>query len=61
LRAADDKSRSLIGKASWRHLVNVISWSGHASLFTFPKHIRKKRPSRAGSVMYITDKPSSTN
>jgi hypothetical protein len=34
--------------------VNVISWSGHASLFTFPKHTRKKRASRRrlGNVHY---------
>ena len=38
---------------------NVINWSGHASLLTFPKPTRKKRPTRAGgrtrSVIYITD------
>jgi hypothetical protein len=32
----------LIGRASWRHLVNVISWSGRASLFTSPTHTGKK-------------------
>jgi hypothetical protein len=51
LRAAGGKSRYLIGWASWRYLVNAIGWCGHASLFTFPKHTRKKRK----SVMYITD------
>jgi len=40
LRAAGGKSRYLIGRASWRHLVNAISWSGRASLFTFPKPTR---------------------
>ena len=29
-RAADGKSRYLIGSASWRHLANVICWSGRA-------------------------------
>ncbi len=32
------QSRSLIGRASRRHLANVISWFGRASLFIFPKH-----------------------
>src|SRR5580693_4206446 len=32
----------------------MLSWSGRASLFTFPKHTHKKR-ARTGSVMYITD------
>jgi hypothetical protein len=32
----------LIGRAWWRHLANVIYWSGRASLLTFPKHTRKK-------------------
>src|ERR1700687_5779373 len=43
LIAADGKSRYLIGRASWRNLANVISWSGRASLLTFPKHTRKNR------------------
>ena len=39
----------------WRHLANVISWSGRASLLTYPKHTRKITPVRTVSVMYITD------
>jgi hypothetical protein len=40
--------------------VNVISWSGRASLFTFPKHTHKKlAPTK--SVMYITDNIPSTS
>ena len=30
--------------------MNVISWSGRASVFTFPKHTRKK--ARIGNVHY---------
>ena len=44
----------LIGRASRRHLANVISWSGRAWLFTFPKPTRDKAASYY-SVMYITD------
>ena len=40
------------------NLVNVISWSKRASLFTFPKHTRNKVGSPPGSVMYITDSKS---
>jgi hypothetical protein len=39
--------------------VNATSWSGRASLFTFPKHTRKKRASTE-SVIYITDNTSPT-
>jgi CRP-like cAMP-binding protein len=46
--AADSKSRYLIAKASWRNLANVISWSGRASLPTFPKPTRKKATASAG-------------
>ena len=40
--------------------VNVISWSGRASLFTFPKHTSKKLAATK-SVMYITDNIPSTS
>jgi CRP-like cAMP-binding protein len=46
--AADSKSRYLIAKSSWRNLANVISWSGRASLPTFPKPTRKKATASAG-------------
>jgi CRP-like cAMP-binding protein len=39
-------------QASWRHLVNAISWSGRASPFTFPKHTHKSEPHRIGNVGY---------
>ena len=43
----------VIGRASWRHLVNVISWSERASLFIFPKHTHNKRAhTRFGNVGY---------
>jgi hypothetical protein len=45
---------SLIERASRRHLANAISWSAHASLFTFPRHTGDKVSIRV--VMYITDK-----
>src|ERR1035437_7728463 len=60
MSAADGKSRYSIGRASRRHLVNVIGWSASASLFTFPKHTHNKlAPHR--SVMYITDNRPSTS
>ena len=43
---AREESRSLIGRASRRHPANAISWSGRASLLTFPKHTRKIASSR---------------
>jgi hypothetical protein len=32
--------------------VNVISWSGRASLFTFPKHTHNASPHLIGNVHY---------
>ena len=37
------------------HLANAISWSGRASLFTFPKHTGDIASFPTVSVMYITD------
>ena len=50
-----------IGRASRRHLANVICWFGRGSLCTFPKHIHKNSAFRPHSVMYITDDIPSTS
>ena len=49
---ADGKSRYLIGRASQRHLVNVIGWFARASLFTFPRHTGDIVATRVGNVHY---------
>src|SRR4249919_4167649 len=59
LSAAAGRSRYLIGRASSKNLVNVISWLERASLFTFPKHTHNKKWTLPiESVMYITDSTS---
>src|ERR1700687_3659132 len=49
------KSRLSIGRASWRLLVNVISWSERALLIIFLEHIKNNSKLAADFVMYITD------
>jgi hypothetical protein len=43
----ESRARNLIGRASRRHLANVISWFESASPLIFPKHIRKNKRASA--------------